>query len=86
MGETGFAEEAMNQIHANNVTSEHGSTVFSNLPLQLNKACFNRFLVSDSGKKLMMFSKKQKFPVEFTLMCAMGACDSQAKQVKNCIF
>lgn len=50
MGETGFAEETSKQIHASNVTSKHGSTVFSNLPLQLNKACFNTFLVSDPGK------------------------------------
>lgn len=49
-GETGFAEETKNQIHSNNVTSKHESTVFSNLPLQLNKASFNKSLVSDSGK------------------------------------
>lgn len=36
MEEEGLAEETKNQIHASNVTSKHGSMVFSNLPLQLN--------------------------------------------------
>lgn len=56
----GLVKKLKNQIHANNVTSKHGSTVFSNLPLQLNKACFNTFLVSDSGKKLMMLFQEAK--------------------------
>lgn len=34
MGKTGFAEKTENQVHANNLTSKHGSTVFSNLALQ----------------------------------------------------
>lgn len=60
IGEMGSAE-AKNQIYDNNVTSKHGSTVFSNLPLQLNKACINKFLVSDSGKNDDAFPRSKSF-------------------------
>lgn len=61
MRETEFAEETRNQIHANNLTSKPGSRVFSNLPLQLNEACFNKFLVSDSGKIDYVFPRSKSF-------------------------
>lgn len=56
-----FAEETENQIYGSNVTSKCGSTGFSNLPLQLNKAYFNKFLVSNSGKIDEGFPRSKSF-------------------------
>lgn len=50
-----------NQIYGSNVTSKHGSTVFLDLPLQLNKACFNKFSVSNSGKIDGAFPRSKSF-------------------------